>query len=68
MFNEVSAPLLDVVKESADFLPAYFPLISIAYDLYPYDPDASQQLFLDLERANPIRREAPVLLRRLFAQ
>ena len=68
MFDQVSAPLLDVVRKSVDFLPAYFPLVAIAYDLYPYDPDASQQLFLDLERANPLRQEAPVLLQRLLAQ
>lgn len=68
MFDQVGAPLLDVVRKSVDFLPAYFPLVAIAYDLYPYDPDASQQLFLDLERANPLRREAPVLLQRLLAQ
>jgi spermidine synthase len=49
----VSKPLLKVVRKSLDFSAAYFPLLSIAYELYPYDRDASYQLLRDLERANP---------------
>jgi spermidine synthase len=61
-----SGPLLEVVRKSVDFSAAYFPLISIAYELYPHDRDASHQLLRDLERANPIRPEARKLRQQLF--
>ncbi len=61
-----SQPLLQVVRQSRHFSAAYFPLISIAYALYPYDRDASYQLLHDLERANPMRPEAGQLRQRLF--
>jgi spermidine synthase len=50
-----------------DFSAAYFPLISIAYEIYPLDREASYRLLSDLERANPLRPEAGVLKRKLFA-
>lgn len=62
----VSKPLLKVVRKSLDFSAAYFPLLSIAYELYPYDRETSYQLFQDLERANPTRPEASILRQRLF--
>jgi spermidine synthase len=66
LHRTISNPLLEVVKKSVDFSAAYFPLISIAYDIYPYDREASYQLLTDLARANPRRREADILRQRLF--
>jgi spermidine synthase len=62
-----SAPLLSVVRQSTDFSAAYYPLISIAYDLYPHDRDAAYRLLRDLERANPLKPEAGILRQRLFS-
>ena len=62
-----SAPLLSVVRQSTDFSAAYYPLISIAYDLYPHDRDAAYRLLQDLERANPLKPEAGILRQRLFS-
>jgi spermidine synthase len=66
LYATASQPLLKVVRQSLDFSAAYFPLISIAYDLYPHDRDASYQLLRELERANPMRPEARILRQRLF--
>ncbi|MDZ7582436.1 MAG: hypothetical protein U5R30_18090 [Deltaproteobacteria bacterium] len=62
-----STPLLSVIRKYIDLSAAYYPLISIAYDLYPYDRDASYRLLRDLERANPLKPEAGILRQRLFA-
>lgn len=67
LFQTASQPLLEVVRESQDFTAAYFPLLSIAYEMYPIDQDASYQLLSDLVKANPTRREASRLRRKLFA-
>jgi spermidine synthase len=66
LHETVSKPLLKVVRKSIDFSAAYYPLLSIAYDLYPHDRNASEQLLLDLVRANPMRREAAILHNKLF--
>jgi spermidine synthase len=66
LYATASQALLNVVRQSLDFSAAYFPLISIAYELYPYDRDASHQLLRALERANPMRPEARILRKRLF--
>lgn len=66
LYSTASEPLLDVVRKSMDFSAAYFPLISIAYDIYPHDRDASYKLLRDLERANPMRPEAGILKQKLF--
>uniref|UniRef100_UPI0040576613 spermine/spermidine synthase domain-containing protein n=1 Tax=Candidatus Electrothrix sp. TaxID=2170559 RepID=UPI0040576613 len=68
LYEQVSDPLLKVVRKSIDFSAAYYPLLSIAYDLYPEDQEASRHLLSKLERANPTRREAFVLRQRLFSQ
>jgi spermidine synthase len=67
LFATVSEPLLEVVKMSIDFSAAYYPLISIAYELYPHDRDAAYELLRRLERANPLKREAGILRQRLYA-
>jgi spermidine synthase len=66
LYRTTSEPLLAVVRRSVDFSAAYFPLISIAYDIYPHDRDASYELLSALERANPMRPEARLLKQRLF--
>ncbi len=68
LYETAREPLLKVVRKSVDFSAAYFPLLSIAYDIYPYDREASHQLLTDLARANPRRREARMLQERLFMQ
>ncbi|MBT8340157.1 MAG: hypothetical protein HKP58_04775 [Desulfatitalea sp.] len=68
LYKTVSEPLLSVIRKSSDFSAAYYPLLSIAYDIYPYDREASYQLLTDLSRANPMRREARILRQRLFVK
>ncbi|MDY6849957.1 MAG: spermidine synthase [Thermodesulfobacteriota bacterium] len=68
LYEQVREPLLTVVRESVDFSAAYFPLLTIAYEMYPLDRDASYLLLSDLMRANPMRREAYALRERLFAE
>jgi spermidine synthase len=67
LYEAVSAPLLAIVRESIDFSAAYYPLISIAYEMYPHDRNASHRLLRDLERANPLKPEAGILRQQLFA-
>jgi len=66
LYESARQPLLSVVRESRDFSAAYFPLLSIAYEIYPIDQDACYQLLSDLVRANPMRREAYLLRSKLF--
>ena len=66
LYATVSEPLLNVVRMSIDFSAAYNPLLAIAYDIYPYDREASYQLLTKLARANPRRWEAGILKKRLF--
>lgn len=66
LYETISEPLLKVVKKSVDFSAAYYPLLSMAYDLYPLDREASLSLFKKLERANPMRHEAGLLRRKIF--
>lgn len=67
LYKTASEPLLEIVKKSIDFSAAYYPLISIAYELYPFDKEASYNLLRKLERANPLKPEAGILRQRLFA-
>jgi spermidine synthase len=66
LYQTASQPLLKVVRESQDFTAAYFPLLTIAYEMYPIDQQASRQLLGDLVHANPARREAYILKEKLF--
>jgi spermidine synthase len=68
LYSKAREPLLAAVRTSPDFSAAYFPLLSIAYEIYPYDRDASYQLLSDLVRANPMRREAFLLRWKLFEE
>lgn len=66
LYETAREPLLAVVRQSLDFSAAYFPLLSIAYELYPLDREASYRLLSELMRANPMRHEAYLLRRKLF--
>lgn len=68
LYESARQPLLNVVRRSHDFSAAYFPLLSIAYEMYPLDQTASYQLLTDLVRANPLRREAFYLREKLFEE
>lgn len=58
MADRLKAPLLDIVRLSPEFRPAYDPLLRIAAALAPLDPGAADTLLRDLEQANPGRPEA----------
>ncbi len=66
LYKRASDPLLEVVRKSSDFSAAYFPLISIAYEIYPKDRNASFDLLSRLEKANSTRPEARILKSKLF--
>ena len=66
LYEAAKEPLLEVVRKSLDFSPAYYPLLAIAYEMYPQDKEASYQLLSDLIRANPMRPEAGVLRQKIF--
>lgn len=68
LYETAREPLLAVVRKSLDFSAAYFPLLAIAYEIFPQDREASYQLFSDLMRANPMRREAYLMRRNLFEE
>ncbi|MEO0997870.1 MAG: fused MFS/spermidine synthase, partial [Pseudomonadota bacterium] len=66
LLSQVAEPLLGVVAISNDFVPAYRPLLELAYDMYASDPDRSRALLDELVRVGPERTEARQLRRRLF--
>ncbi len=67
MLAQVEAPLLEVLALSADFRPAYDPLLRMAAALAPSDPGAARALLVRLAALQPARSEAPQLLRQLDA-
>lgn len=68
MLAQVREPLLEVVRISDEFMPAYLPLLTLAEQLHPIDPNAARQLLIDLDRAAPARPEARHLLRLLAGE
>jgi spermidine synthase len=66
MLGRLREPLLELVRLSPDFAPAYDPLLAMARSLRPVDPDATRELLLALADANRTRPEAGLLLDRLF--
>ena len=58
MVAQVRAPLIEVLKLSPDFRPAYDPLFGMATALVRVDPDAGRSLLQELADASPARREA----------
>jgi spermidine synthase len=58
MLAQVRAPLLAVLATSADFRPAYDPLLRMALALAPTDPATARTLLADLARLQPARPDA----------
>lgn len=68
MLAQVRRPLLEVLRTSPDFRPAYDPLLQMARSLSSADRDAARELLLDLAALQPARSEAPAALRLLDGQ
>jgi spermidine synthase len=66
LLAQTRRPLLEAVRMSPDFAAAYDPLLRLAEAVAPGDPDAARLLLAELEAANPVRREAAAVRRRLF--
>lgn len=60
--------LLEVVKISGDFEPAYYTLLMMAQEIYNRDPNASRTILEDLHAASPSHPEALALRNRLFGK
>jgi spermidine synthase len=58
----VQAPLLDALRLSPDFRPAYEPLVAMAVALAPQDPAAARGLLSELARLQPAWPEARQML------
>lgn len=68
LIDAASSGLLDVLRISAEFDPAYGPLIGMAQALMASDPAAARSLLHKIDDAAPSRREARELLSRQFGQ
>jgi spermidine synthase len=66
MLAQVRAPLLDVVRVSPDFRPAYDPLLGMAVALAEADQADAVALLSDLERLQPARPEAGAALQQFL--
>lgn len=67
MLAQVRGPLLDVLRTSPDFRPAYDPLLQMAAVLARSDAAAARGLLAELARAQPARTEATRALAQLDA-
>ena len=67
MLAQVQQPLLEVLRTSPDFRPAYDPLVQMAAALAQSDAAAAQALLAELVRLQPARAEAGEVLRRFAA-
>lgn len=65
MLAQVQEPLLAVLATSADFRPAYDPLLRLAQTLAAQDREAARALLAELARLQPARPEAAQALQRL---
>jgi spermidine synthase len=65
MLSQVREPLLAALRTSAEFRPAYDPLLRMAAALARTDPAGARALLTELARLQPARPEAPQLLARL---
>jgi spermidine synthase len=65
MLDQVREPLLDVLRISADFRPAYDPLLQMARALGPADPAAARALLTELIRLQPAWPQAAQALGQL---
>jgi spermidine synthase len=68
MLRQVREPLLDVLRISPDFRPAYDPLLSMAVALGRSDPIGARQLLSELQQAQPARTEAALVYSKLPAE
>jgi len=65
MLAQVQAPLLQVLRLSPDFRPAYDPLLQMSAALASIDRPGALALLTELERLQPARHDARDLLNRL---
>jgi spermidine synthase len=63
MLAQVREPLLEVLRLSTDFRPAYDPLLRLSAALADSDPAAARRLLADLIQVQPARPEAAEALR-----
>ncbi len=62
MLAQLQAPLLDLLRESPDFRPAYDPLLQMARALAASDRPGARRLLQSLAEAQPAREEAQRIL------
>ncbi len=67
MLLQVREPLLEVLRLSPEFRPAYDPLLRLSAALGKSDPAAAQRLLADLMKAQPARPEAAEASRAMTA-
>jgi spermidine synthase len=67
MLAQIQQPLMKIVKTSADFRPAYDPLLNMSKVLATADPKAAQNLLRQLTENNPNRTEAAELAEKINA-
>lgn len=67
MLEQVKQPLLAALRLSADYRPAYEPLLQLALAVLPLDPDGGRALLGELAARVPARTEALAALRELDA-
>ena len=65
MLAQVEQPLLEVLRLSPDFRPAYDPLLAMAHALANDDVPATRELLMKLATLQPERTDASVLLREI---
>lgn len=65
MLVQVQQPLLQVLRLSPDFRPAYDPLLQMSAALAPIDRPAAVALLTELDRLQPARHDAREVLHRL---
>jgi spermidine synthase len=65
MLAQVGDPLLEAVRLSPDFRPAYNPLLQMAIALAPRDAAVARRVLTALREAQPARPEAAQALRAL---
>lgn len=68
MLAQVHEPLMAVLRISADFRPAYDPLIRMAAALAGTDSAAARSLLSELQQVQPDRPDAALLLRAIDSQ
>jgi spermidine synthase len=68
MLAQVRGPLLEVLRISPDFRPAYDPLVRMAAALVGMDSAAARSLLSELQQVQPDRPEAAQLLSEIDAQ